>query len=301
MRQNLVSVVIPIFNESENIETLTRNLLQAKIEFDLEIIFVNDGSKDDTKIILDRLSSNFSEVRALHLSRNFGQHSAIMAGLIECRGDFAVVMDGDLQDSAELINELYENCIQGWDIVFAERQNVNYSVLNQFLQRVFYWVLNSISDVKFDRKTGNFSIVTRQVINEYKKLNGTILFYPAALRALGFNQTSIPYNRINRPERSKTKYPVRSRIRLALSVVAAHAGKLFRVAIISGVSLIFLVFLHLLYSFLNNSLSQVVFLLDAALVLLSVLIVLLGFLGLFLGDRIYQKDSRPRYFIRSYS
>jgi glycosyltransferase involved in cell wall biosynthesis len=301
MKQNLVSVVIPVFNESENIEILTRNLLQAKIVFNLEIIFVNDGSQDDTKRILDQLSNNFSEVRALHFSKNFGQHSAIMAGLNECRGDFAVVMDGDLQDSAELIEQLYVNCRQGWDIVFAERQNVNYSVLNQLLQRAFYWILNSISDVEFDRKTGNFSMVTRQVINEYRKLNGTILFYPAALRALGFNQTSIPYNRNNRSERSKTKYPVRSRIRLALSVVAAHAGKLFRVAIISGVSLIFLVCLHLLYTILNNSLTQVVFLLDVALVLLSSLIVLLGFLGLFLGDRIYQKDGRPRYFIRSHS
>jgi dolichol-phosphate mannosyltransferase len=89
-------VVIPVLNESKNIEVLAQNLLQLNLEISLEIIFVNDGSVDNTKEILDRLSKEFSEVRAIHFSRNFGQHAAIMAGLDGCSGDFAVVMDGDL-------------------------------------------------------------------------------------------------------------------------------------------------------------------------------------------------------------
>jgi len=301
LKKNLVSVVIPLLNESKNIEMLTQNLLQLNVKISLEIVFVNDGSVDDTKEILDRLSKEFSEVRAIHLSRNFGQHAAIMAGLDGCSGDFAVVMDGDLQDSVELIQDLHAKCIAGWDVVFAERQNANYSLLTQFLQRTFYLILNSISDVKFNRKTGNFSIITRQVINEYKKLNGTILFYPAALRALGFYQSTIPYNRKNRSASSKTKYSLRSRIRLALSVVAAHAGKLFRLAIISGVSLFFLFIAHFFFTILSGDLDSMILLLDLVLILLSSLIILIGFLGLFLGDRIHQNDARPRYFIRGYS
>lgn len=301
MKKNLVSVVIPVLNESKNIELLTQNLLQLNVRMNLEIIFINDGSWDDTKKILDRLSKEILEVRAIHFSRNFGQHAAIMAGLDACSGNFAVVMDGDLQDSVELIQDLHAKCLEGWDVVFAERQNVNYSHLTQFLQRTFYWILNLISDVKFNRKTGNFSIITRQVINEYKKLNGTILFYPAALRALGFYQSTIPYHRNNRSVSSTTKYPLRIRIRLALSVVAAHAGKLFRLAIISGVSLFFLFITHFLFTILIGGLDTMILLLDLVLILLSSLIILIGFLGLFLGDRIHQKDARPRYFIRSYS
>jgi glycosyltransferase involved in cell wall biosynthesis len=301
MKKHLVSVVIPVFNESKNIELLTQNLLQSKVRMNLEIIFVNDGSVDDTKEILERLTNELSEVRAIHFSRNFGQHAAIMAGLDKCSGDFAVVMDGDLQDSVELIQDLLTKCLAGWDVVFAERQNVNYSFLNQILQRVFYWILNSISDVKFNRRTGNFSIITRQVINEYKKLNGTILFYPAALRALGFYQSTIPYTRNNRSFSSRTKYPLRSRIRLALSVVAAHAGKLFRLAIISGVLLFFLFIAHFLFAILHGDLNLMILLLDFTLILLCFLIILIGFLGLFLGDQIHQNDARPRYFIHSYS
>ena len=161
-----ISIIVPVLNEtvliSELLKRITFNV--ERITSNYEIIIVDDGSQDDSWDEIVKAASDNQKIRGINFSKNFGHHYAITAGLNNADGDWIVVMDGDLQDRPEVIPDLYNKALEGFDIVYVSRQKRTESFAYLFLQRIFYLILNLISGLKFDYKQANFSIMNKKVL-----------------------------------------------------------------------------------------------------------------------------------------
>jgi len=170
----MVSLIIPCYNEQEVINTTYNRIKTVLINsnIDYEIIFINDGSKDNTLIILSELAKNDTNVKVLSFSRNFGHQPAVTAGISHCKGNMAIIMDADLQDPPELIPQMIEiaeknNC----NVVYGVRINrKGESWFKKFTAKMYYNLLNYLSDVDIPKNTGDFRLIDRKVIDEFKKL-----------------------------------------------------------------------------------------------------------------------------------
>jgi dolichol-phosphate mannosyltransferase len=301
-----VSIVSPVYNEESNLVEFIR---QVTIELDklneyFEIIMCNDGSGDRTKEILFKLSQHDSRIIAINFSRNFGQHAAIAAGISQASGEFVIVMDGDLQDDPSTIPTLLRKAESGFDIVFVARTNRKVSRIYSLMQRLFYFFLNQISDLSFDPRFGNFSLISEKVRRSYLDLNGSIKYYPAALNWLGFKSTVISSEPRKRNPQSKTKYNLISRFRLAFQVVLAHSRKPLKLAIVLGFLIavvgILLTFL-VLWLYFNDQLNQPGWasLIVAIISLSGLQLFTLGIFGLYIGEIFDSSQKRPHYIIES--
>lgn len=301
-----VSIVSPVYNEEKNISEFVNQVVceLEKISTSFELIICNDGSQDDTKFLLSKICRIDSRVKAINFSRNFGQHAAIAAGIQASKGEFVVVMDSDLQDNPSAISELISEAESGADIVFVARTNRKISRLYSFLQRGFYLFLNLISDLSFDPRIGNFSIISEKVRKSYIDLNGSIKYYPAALTWLGYS-TSIVFSeqRVRDPE-TRTKYKLFSRFVLAFQVIVAHSRKPLKIAIILGffIALIgLLLSFFILWLYLNDNLNQpgwastVV----AIISLSGIQLFTLGIFGLYIGEIFDWSQKKPQFVIES--
>lgn len=193
----LVSVVLPCFNEARVLERLTETLAHslAPINCRYEIVYVNDGSTDDTPQVLDDLAVGNRAIRVLHLSRNFGHQAALQAGLEYARGDAVIVMDADLQDDPAAIGEFLAQWRAGYDVVYAQRYRRKESPPKRFLFYAFYRILNAISDIPIPRDAGNFGLVDRSVLDQILQLTDRDRFFPGLRRWVGFRQIGVPVER----------------------------------------------------------------------------------------------------------
>ena len=164
-----ISIVVPVRNESESVKPFLQsaeNVLK-KMGKSYEIVFVLDPSTDDTeKVILDEIKKN-KNIKLLTLSRKFGQPAATMAGIHNCRGSYCVIIDVDLQDPPELIEQMYEKIISGFEVVYAKRKSrKGETVLKKIISTIGYYLINKLSDVQIPRNTGDYRIISRKVIEQ---------------------------------------------------------------------------------------------------------------------------------------
>jgi glycosyltransferase involved in cell wall biosynthesis len=301
-----VSIVSPIYNEQSSLSEFVNQVIfeLEKISVPFEIIICNDGSQDETKLKLLNICKADSRVRAINFSRNFGQHAAIAAGVQASIGEYVVVMDGDLQDNPSTISELLRRADSGFDIVFVARTNRKVSRLYSLLQRNFYFFLNMISDLSFDPRFGNFSIINAKVRKAYIDLNGSIKYYPAALNWLGFSTSVVFSEQRSRKSETKTKYNLFSRLRLAFQVIVAHSRKPLKLAVILGFLIAVigvLLSFWVLWLYLNDNLNQpgwastVV----AVISLSGLQLFTLGIFGLYIGEIFDSSQKKPQFIIES--
>ena len=193
----LISVVLPVYNESKVLETLTRCVGAAIRETgcDGELIFVNDGSADGSGAILDRLAAADPRVRVLHLARNFGQQAAVQAGLEHARGDAVVVMDADMQDDPRSIGRFVEKWREGYDVVYAIRTGRKENAAKRFLFHAFYRILNGIATTPMPPDAGNFGLVDRRVAEAIVRLPDRDRYYAGLRSWVGFRQVGIEVER----------------------------------------------------------------------------------------------------------
>ncbi len=189
----LVSVVVPVYNEARVLAELVERLgaALASCGCRYEIVFVNDGSCDDSGEVLDRLAGADPFVRVLHLSRNFGHQAAVQAGLLHATGDAVVVMDADLQDDPAALPRLLAKWCEGFDVVYAVRTGRKENALKRFLFAAFYRVLNLISEVPMPMDAGNFGVVDRRVVREIARLPDRDRYYAGLRRWVGFSQVGV--------------------------------------------------------------------------------------------------------------
>jgi dolichol-phosphate mannosyltransferase len=193
----LVSVVLPVYNESKVLEVLTRSVLAAVAETccDGELVFVNDGSTDGSGEVLDALAAADAQVRVLHLSRNFGHQAALHAGLAHARGDAVVVMDSDMQDDPGGIVRFVEHWRQGYDVVYAIRTGRKEHAAKKFLFYAFYRVLNALARTAMPPDAGNFGLVDRRVAREIVRIADRDRYYAGLRSWVGFRQIGVEVER----------------------------------------------------------------------------------------------------------
>ena len=301
-----VSIVSPVYNEESNLSEFVNQVVYEleRISASFEVIICNDGSQDGTKLLLLNICKNDSRVKAINFSRNFGQHAAIAAGIQASTGEFIIVMDGDLQDNPSAISELLSKAESGVDIVFVARTNRKVSKLYSFLQRRFYLFLNMISDLSFDPRFGNFSIISEKVQKSYINLNGSIKYYPAALNWLGYSTSIVFSEQRARDPQTKTKYNLFSRFRLAFQVILAHSRKPLKLAIILGFLIAavgLLLSFFVLWLYLNDNLNQPGWAstIVAIISLSGLQLFTLGIFGLYIGEIFDSSQKKPQFIIES--
>jgi glycosyltransferase involved in cell wall biosynthesis len=297
----LISIVIPIYNESSLVSELINRVKQNVeiVTLDYELILIDDGSIDQTWNLISADAQKNSNVKAMRFSRNFGHHYAITAGLKNASGDWVIVMDGDLQDRPENIPKLYKKALEGYDIVFVSRKNRPEKLYYRLLQKVFYWILNILSGIKFDSSQANFSIINKKVVEAFKSFPENARFYGSTITWLGFKRTSIFADHGKRFS-GKSSYTLKKRIKLASDIIIAFSDRPLKFAIFVGIlfsssSIVFALFI--LIRSLNFGFSVLGWpsLIVSIYFLSGVILTVLGILGVYLGRIFQEVKNRPLY------
>lgn len=298
-----ISAVIPVYQEEQLMRELYRRLRDAleSISNDFEILFVEDGGKDNTWEVITELSRVDPRVRGLRFSRNFGQHYAITAGLDNCDGDWVVVMDGDLQDRPEVIPSLYQKVQEGYEIVFVARQDRPESTRYRLIQRIFYRIFQMLAATTHDPEFGNFSIISRRVVEHFRGMHESLRFYGGIVHWLGFEQTSI---RAKHGERfaGETQYNLRKRVQLAVSMILAHSDRPLSFSIGVGLAMAvfslgygtYIVIRASIYDFSIEGWASVM---AAIFFTGGMILTVLGVIGVYIGKIFNEMKSRPLYVV----
>lgn len=303
-----LSVVIPVYRAEDCLHELYRRLRAAleSITGDFEIIMVEDCGGDRSWEIICELARNDPRVKGIQFSRNFGQHYGITAGLDRCDGDYVVIMDCDLQDRPEEISRLYAKAREGYDVVLARRGRRRHARslrvwLTALCSRLFYRVLNYLADINYDAEVGNFRIVSRKVILNFRLFREKLRFFGALVDWMGFSTTAVDVEYSERYA-GETTYTFPKLWKLGVETILSHSDKPLRMAIRFGFLMSGAAFLFALKIFYDALTRQSPVLgwssLIVSLYFLSGLIILfLGILGLYLGKTFDETKRRPLYIV----
>ena len=244
-----VSVVIPMYYEEEVAEECykrTNKVLENLENYEYEIIFVNDGSKDKTLEILENIASKDNNVKVVSFSRNFGHQAAVTAGLKYVTGDAILIIDSDMQDPPELLPEMLKLWEEGNEVIYAKRKvRKGESQFKLFTAKMFYKVLNGLSDVEIPKDTGDFRLVDRKVVDVVNIMPEHNKFLRGLFSWVGFKQTPFEYERQERFA-GETKYPLKKMLKLAGDGIVGFSSKPLKIIGGLGVLLIAITFLFLI-------------------------------------------------------
>ena len=299
-----ISVVSPVYCCGNCLRELCARLatVLSAIDDHYEIILIDDASPDGAWSVMRDLCATDPRIKAVGLSRNFGQHYAIAAGLEHARGDRIVVMDCDLQDRPEEIAALYAKAREGHDVVFAERETRRDSWLKRTSSRVFIALLNYLSGADYDYRTANFGIYSRAVIDAIRSMGDQSRFFPVMVRWTGFRTTSIPVQHDARAD-GGSSYSLRKLLRLALDIILSYSDKPLRVVaglgiIVSIIALGMTAFS--LYRYLHGDVSVAGYtsVIASMWLLAGVTLFCMGIIGLYVGRVFESVKFRPTFIVR---
>lgn len=249
-----VSVVIPMYNEEEVANksyTKIKDILENLKQYEYEIIFVNDGSKDSTLSILQKIAKENEKVKVLSFSRNFGHQAAVTAGIKEVAGDAIVIIDADLQDPPELIPQMLELWEDGNEVIYGKRKKrKGESAFKLVTAKMFYKTLNALSDVEIPKDTGDFRLIDRKVIDVVNSLPEHNKFLRGLFSWVGFKQIPFEYERQERAA-GKTKYPLKKMIKLATDGIISFSTKPLKLVGGLGFITIIISIIILIYSLVS--------------------------------------------------
>ena len=300
-----ISVVVPVRDENENIKPFlqrTENVLNT-IGKSYEIIFALDPSSDNTeKVILDEIKRNMN-IKLLVFSRQFGQPAATIAGILNCKGSYCVIIDVDLQDPPEIIEQLYKKIISGYEVVYAKRKNrKGETIFKKIISSFGYFLINKLSDVRIPKDTGDYRIITRKIINHLKELNESHGFLKGMVAYVGFNQSFIEYDREHR-RAGKSKYnKFLGSLKIGFNGLIGFSSRpLFFMSIVGFIIALLSFLLGLWYFFQKILGIDLTLGLTTTVILISffagVQLLGLGLLGEYVG-RIYDEvKKRPKYIL----
>jgi dolichol-phosphate mannosyltransferase len=298
-----LSIVSPVYRAEVCIEELHRRLtaVLSELHAEYEIILVDDGSPDRSGELLERLAASDPHITAVILSRNFGQHAAILAGMAEAKGERIVVMDCDLQDRPEDIPQLLAKLNEGFDVVLARRVGRTTSVFKRATSRLWFALLNRITDFPIDPHTGSFSALDRKVAAELLRMPNRHSHFQLVLRWLGFRQAYVNVEDGGRFE-GRSAYSLIKLFSHAVSGVVSHSTRLLSLSIYTGFAFVLFSILQfasvIAQKILNDvgvagwaSLMATMWLIGGA-ILSS-----LGVIGLYVGRIVDDVKQRPAYIV----
>lgn len=304
MNRPHLSVIIPLFNEEDTLPELLgalRAVLDPQ-EFEYEIMFVDDGSRDRTYALAVKFAEADKRLKIVRLGRNFGQQVAITAGLDFCTGENAVVMDADLQDPPDLIPEMLAKRNEGFDIVYAKRtQRHGETKFKRFSAKAFYWLMTRLAGLRIPENAGDFRLLSRKAVEELRKMREHHRYLRGMTTWIGLPQTAVYYERPPRKQ-GQTKWSLAKMVTFALDAICSFSYVPLRLATLLGLVTSFVCVAYLAYVLVLRFTGQ--FLIQgwpstivAVLLLGSVQLVCLGIIGEFLG-RVYEEvKGRPIYTI----
>ena len=263
MKNKKISLVIPMYYEEKVVEECYKRVkksLKGINQYESEIIFINDGSKDKTLDILQSIANQDKTVKIISFSRNFGHQAAVTAGLKEVTGDAIVIIDADLQDPPELIPEMMKLWEEGNEVIYGKRKSrKGESAFKLFTAKMFYKTLNALSDVEIPKDTGDFRLVDRKVVDTINKMPEHNKFLRGLFSWVGYKQMPFEYEREERFA-GETKYPLGKMLKLALDGIISFSTKPLKLlgglGIISiFISICILIYALISYAFKLNNLS----------------------------------------------
>ena len=300
-----ISVVIPVYKSEQTLEELYARLKSTltSLSTSFELIFVEDCSPDGSKKIIQRLGTDDTNVRGIFLSKNFGQHNAITAGLDYARGDWIVVMDCDLQDLPEEIVKLYTCAQEGYDAVVGRRVIRKDGLFKRFGSKLFYAAFNYLTDSEISDRIGNFGIYSKKAISQIRRLDEQNRSFGLLALWIGFPRKEIDINRGVR-EHGKSSYTISRMIGLAVDTIAAHSNKLLTITVQIGFlialsSFILGIWYGIRYFIGDNNFPGWTSLLVSIFFATGLIITTIGIVGLYIGKIFDEVKRRPHYLIES--
>ena len=301
-----LSIVSPVYRAEKIVDELVEETVKAisAITTDFELILVEDGSPDGSWERIIAQCALDKRVKGIKLSRNFGQHNAITAGLSAAKGEWVVVMDCDLQDRPEEIPNLYRRAQDGWDVIFARRIIRQDGFWKKASSRVFYSVFSFLTDTKHDGSVANFGIYHQKVILAILSMKDYTRYFPTMSQWVGFRSTYIDVQHGKRAD-GKSSYSWSKLIKLAFDNIIAFSDKPLRLTVYTGLLIVFFSFsLGIVYLF-KYYVGHIVVLGFTSLIisiwfLSGIIIATLGMVGLYIGKTFDKVKDRPVYIVQEY-
>ncbi|MDR2968448.1 MAG: glycosyltransferase family 2 protein [Tannerellaceae bacterium] len=301
-----LAVIIPCYNEEQVIDEAYRRIkiVLASVPNPSEIIYVNDGSRDRTRPMLNELAARDADVKVIHFSRNFGHQSAVTAGIHHCDADLAIILDADMQDPPELIPEILARQEEtGANVVYCVRRSrVGESRFKLFSAKLFYRTMNAMSEVEFPLDTGDFRLIDRKVMNEFNRLKEKGKYIRGLISWIGFNQVPFFYEREARIA-GKTKYSLSKMLQFASTALLYFSKKPLKMvtglgflAVIIGIILAVWFTLGKWYGFSNaeSGWTSIIF---TIIFFGGVQLITIGVLGQYISVLFDEIKARPEYIV----
>lgn len=305
LSQSTIDVVVPVFNEEECLPELMKRLLALKNnlpETSIRFIFVNDGSRDRSLMMLTKFAEDHSYAGVINLSRNFGHQMAITAGIDFSSADYVVIIDADLQDPPELIGEMAAKAKEGYDIVYAKRKIRNGETLfKKASAKFFYYLISKLCDIQIPSDTGDFRLITRRVADELSRMRERHRFVRGMVPWIGFNSTFILYDRDARFA-GETKYPLRKMIKFSKDAIFSFSQAPLKIASLVGyvtvsIGLLGAVFMLYIKLFTSLAVPGITATLITIVIVGGMQIIMLGIVGEYIGRIFEEIKGRPLYVV----
>jgi polyisoprenyl-phosphate glycosyltransferase len=304
----LVSVVIPCFNEREGIQETHRrlsNVMNGLEDCRWEVLYVDDGSRDETLEVLRGIAAGDPAVRVVALSRNFGHQFAVTAGLAAALGDAVVIMDADLQDPPEVVIEMLARWREGYEVVYGVRTDREGETrFKLWTARVFYRLLRRLSETDMPVDSGDFRLLDRRVVDAIVAMPERDRFLRGMVSWVGFRQIGVPYRRAAR-HAGTTKYPLAKMLRFALDGIFSFSVKPLRLSthlgfLSAGVALLAIFYALAMRVFTDRWVTGWTALIIAVLFVGGVQLISLGIIGEYVGRLYGEAKRRPLYLVREH-
>ena len=301
-----VSVVVPCYNEESVIEETNAQLnsVLAGAFTDYEIVYVNDGSKDRTKDLLLSFKEDFSKVKSIHFSRNFGHQPAVSAGIKHATGDYIIIIDADLQDPPALIPDMVKKAEEeNANVVYAVRKSrMGESWFKKMTAKYYYRLINSMSETQLPLDTGDFRLIDRKVANVFNNIEERQKYIRGIITWIGFKQVPIEYHREERFA-GETHYPLSKMIQFAMRGLLYFSKKPLTIATNLGIALVILSLVFLVLQFVKWIFFPETFVIGwisifgAIIFFGGIQLLSIGVLGAYIGNIFDEIKNRPEYII----
>ena len=304
-----ITIIIPAYNEEESLPFLyerLEKLINSIDNYEFEILFVNDGSKDNTINLIKEYREKDPRISYVDFSRNFGKETAMIAGLDYAKGDAVIFMDADLQDPPELIPEMIKYWEEGYDDVYAQRKSrAGESFLKKFTSKMYYRVLQMLTPVPIQKDTGDFRLLDRRCVNALKKLRETDRNSKSMFSWIGYKKKAVMYDRDARVA-GKTKWNYKKLVNLAIDGITSFTTSPLRISTYIAIPTFLALFIYFIYVIIKCIRLNVAIQAFQAIILLvlffsGVQILLFGIIGEYLGRIFNASKNRPLYLVNEYN
>ena len=296
-----LSIVIPAFNEEKNIEFIYNKIKDSLTKLKFELIFVDDGSTDNTFKEIKKISENDKKVKGVSFSRNFGHQIAILAGLKETKGDVIIMMDADGQHPAEIIPELNSKYKEGYDIVNTRRNSTkDIGFFKRFSSKLYYRFLNLLTDIKVEYSSSDFRLMSRKAVDAFIEMEEQNRFTRGMISWMGFKQTIVEYDAPKR-HTGQSKYTLKKMCRFGIDGITSFSSKPLKLSFYLGLIALLIGVSYSVYAlvtyFTGNAVPGWTSLLLSILFIGGVQLLGIGILGEYLAKIFNEIKKRPHYFI----